>query len=123
MLIKRLGFYLFGFAIGLVFLAYFLKGKNAEFCYSPNCRVLKNISSKKIDLTPEVQLFFAENEIDSAGIRAILKAGDVLFSKSDPRKKPCPDYSIEGVINDTSVELQIINCDSVARIEKINLLP
>jgi len=48
--IKRLGWYLVGVSIGLVFLAFILKKKSGEegidFCYLPNCRVLKDIRSK-----------------------------------------------------------------------------
>ena len=121
--VKRLGFYLLGFSIGLVFLVYFLKGKNTEFCYSPNCRVLKNISTKTIEFSPGTALFFLENGIDSSGIRTVLRDGDVIFSKSSPREKPCASYVIEAVVRNKSVEILIENCDSVAAVKKINLIP
>ena len=45
--IKRLGYYLFGFAIGLIFLFYFLNEKNTKFNYSPQSRVLNDLDKKK----------------------------------------------------------------------------
>jgi len=47
-LLKRLGWYLGGFSVGLIILSVFLKKKNAEFCYGIDCRILKNIKSKNI---------------------------------------------------------------------------
>ena len=121
--LKRLGFYLLGFSIGLVLLAYFLKGKNTEFCYSPNCRVLKNINSKKIGFSVEINEFLLRNEVDSAAIRTILKEGDVIFSKSNPRKNPCPDYLIEATVNNKAVEILVENCDTGAFIREIRMRP
>jgi hypothetical protein len=47
----RLGFFLGGFSIGLVFLAFFLKQKKTKFAYGPNDRVLKNINDKPIQFS------------------------------------------------------------------------
>ena len=46
--IHRLGYYLGGFSIGLIFLAFFLSVKRASCDYGPDARVLKNIGQKKI---------------------------------------------------------------------------
>ena len=54
--IHRLGYYLGGFSIGLIFLAFFLSGKRASCSYGPDARVLKNISTK--------QLIYSRNVID-----------------------------------------------------------
>ena len=47
-LIQRIGYYLGGFSIGLVILAFFLNGKKTSCSYGPDSRVLKNINSKKL---------------------------------------------------------------------------
>ncbi len=120
--LKRLGYYLLGFSIGLIFLFYFLKEKRAEFCYAPNCRVLKNINSKKVGFSAETYEFINVHPIDSSQVRIILKEGDVLFSKSNPRDKPCALYYIEGMIEDKTVELSVKNCDSVATVETITYI-
>ena len=50
--LRRLGWYLVGLSIGIVFLVFFLKKKSGEegidFCYFPNCRVLKDMRSKPL---------------------------------------------------------------------------
>ena len=43
---KRISFYFFGFLVGLVFLFYIMDKKSATFNYSPNKRVLGDISKK-----------------------------------------------------------------------------
>ena len=107
--LRRLGFYLGGFAIGLIILAFIWKKKDApEFCYGPNCRVLKDIRSKEISNEASIK-------IDSLALQSILKKGNVLFSKSDTKSEPCRTYFIE---KDT-LELKIKNCDSTAVIQKV----
>ena len=120
--LKRLGFYLLGFSIGLIFLFYFLKRKNAEFCYTPNCRVLKNINTKKIEFSSEVNQFLIENKIDSSQINTILKEGDVIFSKSDTHGKPCAVYIVKGAVNNEYIEISIENCELTACVEKITII-
>ena len=47
-LIHRIGYYLGGFSIGLIFLAFILSGKKASCSYGLDARVLKNISTKQL---------------------------------------------------------------------------
>ena len=55
----RLAYYLFGLLLGLFFVIYFLGAKaesrGVEFCYLPNCRVLKDIRSKSFEYAPEAK--------------------------------------------------------------------
>ncbi len=118
-LLKRFGFYLIGFSIGLIFLAFFFKEKNTSFCYSPTCRVLKNIRTKTLELSPETHQFLKNNKIDSVSIDSILVDGDVNFSKSNTKLDSCKMYIIEGVMAKKYVALTITNCDSIATIQKI----
>lgn len=106
-LLKRIGFYLGGFALGLIVLAFIFKGKETQFCYSPNCRVLKNIRSKKI-------VFENDTKQDSTEIGLILKKGDVIFSKSNTESEPCKTYVIEKETENTNFEIKVKNCDSIA---------
>ncbi|MFJ1328883.1 DUF4258 domain-containing protein [Capnocytophaga canimorsus] len=102
-LIKRIGFYLLGFSIGVVFLAFFFKEKRAEFCYLPNCRVLKELRSKNIEISPEFK-------ITSTQLNHLLLQGEVLFSKSNVKANPCKSYVIEGKISENKVEVIIEDC-------------
>ena len=72
-LIQRIGYYLGGFSIGLIVLAFFLNGKKASCSYGPEARVLKNINTKKIIFSDYVDSQIDNRVIDSAEIRTILK--------------------------------------------------
>ena len=121
--IKRLGFYLIGMSIGLVFLAMFLKKKSADtgvyFCYLPNCRTLKDIRSKPFYYSEEVQVLMANNQIDSAAIRYVLTEGDVDFSESDTKAYRCKTYIIEGEYAEKEMTLKVKNCPDKALVETI----
>lgn len=125
--IKRLGFYLFGMSIGLVFLAMFLKKKSAEtgvyFCYLPNCRTLKDIRSKPFYYSEEVKSLMANKTIDTLAIRYILTEGDVDFGNSDTKAPNCKTYSIEGEYAEKELTLQVKNCKDKAVIETVTPTP
>ncbi len=122
--VKRLGFYLFGLAIGLIFLSIFLKKKSEEtgvsFCYLPNCRVLKDLRSKKLSYSNDIQNAIREKQIDSLQINQFLLDGDVDFGKSDTESKPCKTYFIENDLNDKTATLKIKSCNNKILIEALN---
>lgn len=115
-LIQRIGYYLGGFSIGLVILAFFFSKKQTSCSYGPEARVLKNINSKKIIHSPIFKQEMAAKNLDSTAINYILHKGDINFSESDTRKKPCGIYNIEGDYNEKEIVLTIENCDSTATI-------
>lgn len=121
--LKRLGFYLFGLSVGLVFLSMFLKKKSEEtgvsFCYLPNCRTLKDIRSKPLYYSDNVSEQLANKEIDSLDISYLLNEGDVDFSKSDTKSVPCKTYIIEGPIKEKEVRVVVKNCSNKAMVESI----
>lgn len=120
-LIQRTGYYLAGFSIGIIILAFIWKGKKAEFNYFPDARVLKNISTKKQMYSNNVKIAINNNTIDSTTISYILKKGDVNFSKSHPKRKPCNIYIIEGDYNNKEIMLTVENCDSIATIQEVSV--
>ena len=115
-LIQRIGYYLGGFSIGLVILAFFLNGKKTSCSYGPEARVLKNINTKKIAYSHHVESLIDHKTIDSSTISYVLKKGDINFSKSNARQEPCGVYTIEGFDNDNDITLTIENCDSIATV-------
>lgn len=123
--LKRLGFYLVGFAIGLVFLAFFLKKKSTEtgteFCYFPNCRTLKDIRSKPLSYSDEVNVMIQQKVLDSTTVRFLLTEGDVDFSKSDTKSKGCKTYYIDGDIDGKEMVLKVKNCADKALVEELIL--
>lgn len=118
----RLGYYLGGFAIGLIILAFFLNGKDASCDYGPNARTTKNISSKPITYSEKVKSFVNENKIDSTTIVNLVKYGNVDFSKSNTKADSCKTYVIENSYKQQDMTLTIKNCDSIAKLIKINFV-
>ncbi|WP_350285956.1 DUF4258 domain-containing protein [uncultured Croceitalea sp.] len=105
--IKRVGWYLVGLSIGIVFLTFFLKKKSAEtgseFCYFPNCRVLKDLRSKPISYNGVLKQQF---EKDSVLWYSFFKEGSIDFGRSDTKAEPCKTYFIS---NDTTT-IEVLNC-------------
>ncbi|GAA4937433.1 hypothetical protein GCM10023314_07360 [Algibacter agarivorans] len=120
-LIQRIGYYLGGFSIGLVILAFFLNGKKTSCSYGPDARVLKNINSKKIIFSDHVSSLLINKTIDSSEIHTILKKGDINFSKSNTRQEPCGIYLVEGDLNEKEIALTVENCDSIATIRNFEV--
>ncbi len=122
--LKRLGFYLFGLAIGLVFLAIFFKKKTEEtgvsFCYFPNCRTLKDIRSKPLSYSDDVRKLMNGNQLDSVKIAYFLKEGNVDFKKSDTKSSPCKTYIIEVEFDEKPAVMTVQNCLDNALIKNVD---
>jgi len=125
--LKRLGFYLVGLSIGIVFLTLFLKKKSeetgAEFCYFPNCRTLKDIRSKSLSYSESINTMLAEKQLDSLDIVRFLNDGDVDFGRSDTRSDTCKTYFIEGLLKERTAVLKVRNCREKATVEELTLIP
>lgn len=123
--LKRLGFYLVGLSIGIVFLTMFFKKKSAEtgvyFCYLPNCRTLKDIRSKPMYYSDEVKHKMQEYQIDSLDISYILTEGDVDFGRSDTKSVPCKTYFVESELKKKEWIFTVRNCANKATIQKIEV--
>lgn len=118
--LKRLGWYLVGLSIGIIFLVFFLKKKSektgAEFCYFPNCRVLKDMRSKPL-------AFSANNggmEKDSLLIKSFLTDGNIDFGKSDTKTDSCKTYYISKSIEGKEWVLRAKNCSDIVIFEGIH---
>jgi len=120
-LLKRVGYYLGGFSVGLVLLAFFLSGKKTSCDYSPSARVKKNIRIKKHEYSNEVLKLLDTKIIDTSEISYILKKGSVNFSESNTTLDSCKIYVIEGKIEDRFISLTIENCDSIATMKIIDI--
>lgn len=111
---KRLGFYLFGLSIGIVFLAFFFKKKTEEtgvsFCYLPNCRTLKDMRSKPISYSDEIAKMLKKKELDTLVLNAFFTEGDVDFSNSDTDATPCKKYRIEHETDNGLATINVANC-------------
>lgn len=116
--IRRLGLFLVGLSVGLIFLAIFLRRKSDEtgtsFCYFPNCRVLKELRSKPQGYSVGIREMMSDGALDSLAIAQFLSDGDVDFRRSRTEEQPCTVYFIEGPLNGKQAVLEVQNCkDSV----------
>lgn len=112
--LKRLGFFLVGLSIGIVFLTMFLKKKSDEtgvsFCYLPNCRTLKDFRSKPLYYSADIRKMIQEQQLDSVDITNFFSDGDVDFGNSDTKSKPCKTYLVEGTVKGKQAVLTVRNC-------------
>jgi len=120
-LLQRIGYYLGGFSIGLVILAFFLNGKKVSCDYSAEARTLKNINTKQIVYSDDINVAISKNALDSLTISYLLKHGHVNFDER-ARQKPCGIYAIEGEYKDKEILMTVQNCDSIATILNISPL-
>ena len=103
-LFKRFLFFFFGLAIGSVFVMFFFQRKGTEFCYLPNCRVLKDLRSKPLALADSLRDYSVEQ------LSPIFQQGDVDFSRSDTHSA-CRTYIIIGEdTQHTPLELTVESC-------------
>jgi len=120
-LIQRIGYYLGGFSMGLIILAFFFNGKKTSCSYGPDSRVLKNINSKNIHFSQNIIESIENKIIDSTEIRSVLKKGDIDFSNSNARQEPCGVYLVEGNVNDKEISFLVENCDSIATLTQLKI--
>lgn len=121
MLLKRIGFYLIGVTLGIVGVSFFWKKKEVSFDYGMDARTLKTIRKKQRLFSEEAKQVMQQQNIDTLIISNILHYGDVDFSKSLPREKPCATYYIEGKHQSRKIDLIVKRCDSTATVEKVLL--
>jgi len=118
---QRLAYYLAGFLIGCVLLFTIFNKRGQDFNYLPNARTLDNIRSKDRVYTAEAQKTLSEGWIDTAGVSAILRYGDVDFDKSKSTVDSGKVYIIEGKnAKGQRVVVDVLNCDSTAVIRSIS---
>ncbi|MBA5793738.1 DUF4258 domain-containing protein [Flavobacterium sp. xlx-214] len=93
---QRLAYYLLGLFIGGLFVYIFLDAKDTQFCYLPNCRVLKDLRNKPLTISDKAQIKFDEALINMNDVKMCLTYGDVDFDKSNVKEGNGKLYVIEG---------------------------
>ena len=120
--VKRLKYYLIGVGIGTLMVILMLGTRDDIQCsYFPNARVIKNISTKKIEFTEKAQCQFNCMGYTDVTIDNLLKAGDVDFGKSETKNDSCNVYYVTSKFNDAKVAAIFENCDSIATVLKFEL--
>ena len=116
---RRFALYGFGFAMGIGLVFFFLGGKNASCNWLPNARMLNIIRGKQIIYSAEVKNTLTTTKVDSLDINAILLNGNIDFSKSQTKNKPCRKYLINGSDNQKNLTITVKICDSIATIQNL----
>ena len=113
-LLYRLGFYLMGFSIGLIFLMIILKGKKTSCNYGPNDRVTSNLSKK---------IWKKQNNtistFDSIAFKLFLNKANVDFGKSEIQKDSCKIYFMNGYWREKPISLTVENCENTVEVISI----
>lgn len=112
-LIQRLGYYLCGFAIGLIFLAFFFNGKNTQCNYGPQTRVLNNLSKKEWVISNDIKPNWS---LDSTILTSILNSAKIDFDQSDTKRDSCKIYAMNTKIENQPYFIKVENCDKIVRI-------
>lgn len=117
----RLAYYMAGLFLGGIGVYYFLNAKaesrGVSFCYLPNCRVLKELRSKPVQFSKNVEQALSEKQITQTDIKNILEDGNVDFSKSNVPFEKGKLYVVEG----QTTEKQNIEISFVLYSEKVKV--
>lgn len=117
----RIAFYLVGLIIGIYVVKGFWKVKGTEFCYLPNCRVIKDIRSKSFHISKEATAFLNENKISQEKLDTLIKNGDIDFDKSNIKVNGGKKYIIETNLNQsTPIYLELINYSNKVDLVKVS---
>ena len=103
---------------------WFLKAKatdrGVEFCYLPNCRVLKDLRSKSLTIDSLAQQSLNEKWVTLEDIRNSLTYGDVDFGKSNEPYRKGKIYIIEGKTSkNEEITITMVNYTERVLLEKI----
>jgi hypothetical protein len=117
----RIAYYIFGLTLGFFLVAFIFNKRGQDFCYLPNCRVLKDFKAKGLTISPEAQNKLDEKWVTMEDIKNSLENGNVDFSKSN---KPNPGggklYILETVTaKNEPVILEIVNHSDKAVLKDI----
>ena len=103
---------------------WFLKAKaddkGVEFCYLPNCRVLKDLRSKSLEIDSVAQQALNAKWVTLEDIKMSLQYGDVDFGKSNEPYKKGKIYIIEGKTSkNEEITITMVNYTNKVLLEKI----
>ncbi|MGB0376425.1 MAG: hypothetical protein ACPGC5_04440 [Flavobacteriaceae bacterium] len=120
-LLHRIGYYLFGLSIGLVFVAFFLSGKKTSCNYGPQARVLADFEKKQFVINPQIKI--QNTLIDSLQFSIMLERATVDFSKSETRLDSCKRYHIDSYFRQQAYEITVENCTKEIKIVTLRPKP
>lgn len=119
-LIRRIKFYGFGFALGLLIVSVVYKGKG---CQMPGSSKMEELGWQKIEYSKHGACRMECRHITEAEIRELLGTGATIgkgkvnYGKSDVHDKPYPTYAVEGVTaSGKNLCIVIADCDTISKV-------
>ncbi len=117
---QRFAYYLLGLLIGGIIVYYFFDAKDTDFCYLPNCRVLKDLRSKPLTISDKAQISFNDALVNMNDIKMCLTHGNVDFDKSNILEQGGKLYVIEGQnTNKEPITVEMINYSEKVMIKDV----
>lgn len=116
-LLNRIGFYLVGLSMGLVFLAFFFNGKKTSCNYGPEARVKNDFSQKIIVVIPTLQALYPN--LNDSLLRDYIKKSTIVFSKSETQLDSCKRYQLQ-LKSEPNSTLVFENCRKELRLLSFN---
>jgi hypothetical protein len=111
---------MFGVLLGGMFLVFMFNNKKTEFCYLPNCRVLKQLRTKAMQISPEAKQKLAENWVTIEDVKNCTTYGDVDFDKSNTSYKGGKLYVVEGQnIKGEPIVVEMVNFETTVLLKDI----
>ena len=106
-ILYRLGYYLGGFSVGLIFLAFILNGKKISCNYTPNARVIDNLLQKELVIPAALSDRYPS--LNKNLLKELIRTATVDFSKSDTQRDSCKRYQLEGQ-QPAKIVFEVANC-------------
>ena len=110
---RRIKLFLFGAIIGTL-IVYFslIRGRDRNLlAWLPKERVLQKLQENELIYTLQANCSMECGNISKAEVQQILMTGEVIFSKSRVKEKPCPVYVVEGKANERSLRILFAVCE------------
>ena len=104
-----------GFSVGLIFLAFILKGKKTSCNYGPNDRVINNLLKKNWRAPKNSDSLF-----DSLAFEGFLDKARIDFGKSNTQKDSCKTYYINGYWKERPISLEVENCEKTIQVLQLS---
>jgi hypothetical protein len=95
---RRITLYLFGFTLGGIIVWFGLmkdRPDDALTSWLPTKRIIMQLDTNKLKLTPILSCRLHCIGTDSAEIKSLIKHGEVNFSKSEVHATPYPRYAVD----------------------------
>ena len=113
---RRFKLYLIGVGLGLI-AVWIMFSQSERPSWTPEGRVLLFIDSSHQSYSERALCQLKCLDLDSAQLAQIQKQASVDFSESNTRKKPCPVYQLNSVIENSKYRLSWEVCENEEEVE------